>query len=56
MKHHLEVIEGLESRSAHFCCLRELVGTSISQGTFSLQVLEAVAQLERVLERLTKLA
>ncbi|MCB8823536.1 recombinase family protein [Microvirga rosea] len=49
VKHLLEVIEGLEGRGAHFRSLRDPIDTSTPQGMFSLQVLGAVAQLERAL-------
>jgi DNA invertase Pin-like site-specific DNA recombinase len=47
--HLLEVIETLEARKAHFRSLRDPIDTSTPQGMFSLQVLGAVAQLERSL-------
>lgn len=47
--HLLEVIESLEERGAHFRSLRDPVDTSTPQGMFSLQVMGAVAQLERAL-------
>lgn len=47
--HLLEVIEQLEARGAHFRSLRDPIDTSTPQGVFSLQVLGAVAQLERAL-------
>jgi DNA invertase Pin-like site-specific DNA recombinase len=47
--HLLEVIEALEAKKAHFRSLRDPVDTSTPQGMFSLQVLGAVAQLERSL-------
>lgn len=47
--HLLEVIETLEQRGAHFRSLRDPIDTSTPQGMFSLQVLGAVAQLERAL-------
>jgi len=43
------VIEDLESKGAHFRSLRDPIDTSTPQGMFSLQVLGAVAQLERSL-------
>jgi DNA invertase Pin-like site-specific DNA recombinase len=49
VSHLLEVIEQLEKRSVHFRSLRDPIGTSTPQGMFSLQVLGAVAQLERAL-------
>ena len=45
----LEVIEGLEKKGAHFKSLQDPIDTSTPQGLFSLQVLGAVAQLERSL-------
>lgn len=47
--HLLEVIETLEAKKAHFRSLRDPIDTSTPQGMFSLQVLGAVAQLERSL-------
>ncbi|WP_114948826.1 recombinase family protein [Microvirga calopogonii] len=49
VSHLLEVIETLEARRAHFRSLRDPIDTSTPQGIFSLQVLGAVAQLERSL-------
>jgi DNA invertase Pin-like site-specific DNA recombinase len=49
VSHLLEVIEDLEARKAHFRSLRDPIDTSTPQGMFSLQVLGAVAQLERSL-------
>src|SRR5690349_16266154 len=49
VRHLLEVIEDLESKGAHFRSLRDPIDTSTPQGVFSLQVLGAVAQLERSL-------
>jgi hypothetical protein len=49
VSHLLETIEGLEARGAHFRSLRDPIDTSTPQGMFSLQVLGAVAQLERAL-------
>jgi DNA invertase Pin-like site-specific DNA recombinase len=49
VSHLLEVIETLEAKKAHFRSLRDPVDTSTPQGVFSLQVLGAVAQLERLL-------
>lgn len=49
VSHLLEVIETLEKRGAHFRSLRDPIDTSTPQGMFSLQVLGAVAQLERAL-------
>jgi DNA invertase Pin-like site-specific DNA recombinase len=49
VSHLLEVIETLEEKGAHFKSLRDPIDTSTPQGMFSLQVLGAVAQLERSL-------
>ena len=49
VSHLLAVIEQLEGGSAHFRSLRNPIDTSTPQGIFSLQVLGAVAQLERAL-------
>lgn len=49
VSHLLEVIELLEEKGAHFRSLRDPIDTSTPQGMFSLQVLGAVAQLERAL-------
>jgi hypothetical protein len=49
VSHLLAVIEQLERSGAHFRSLRDPIDTSTSQGMFSLQVLGAVAQLERAL-------
>ncbi|HPG04667.1 MAG TPA: recombinase family protein [Beijerinckiaceae bacterium] len=49
VSHLLEVIERLETKGAHFRSLRDPIDTSTPQGMFSLQVLGAVAQLERAL-------
>jgi DNA invertase Pin-like site-specific DNA recombinase len=49
VSHLLEVIETLEAKKAHFRSLRDPIDTSTPQGIFSLQVLGAVAQLERSL-------
>jgi hypothetical protein len=43
------VIEDLEERGVHFRSIRDPIDTSTPQGMFSLQVLGAVAQLERAL-------
>jgi len=51
VSHLLAVIEDLEGRQAHFRSLRDPIDTSTPQGMFSLQVLGAVAQLERMRER-----
>jgi len=47
VKHLLEGIEQLEPRGADFRPLRDPIDTTTPQGMFSLQVLGAVAQLER---------
>lgn len=47
--HLLGVIEQLEAKGAHFRSLRDPIDTATPQGMFSLQVLGAVAQLERAL-------
>ena len=49
VSHLLEVIEGLEKKGAHFKSLQDPIDTSTPQGMFSLQILGAVAQLERSL-------
>ena len=49
VSHLLDVIERLKASGAHFRSLRDPVDTSTPQGMFSLQVLGAVAQLERAL-------
>lgn len=49
VSHLLEVIEDLTEKNAHFRSLRDPIDTSTPQGMFSLQVLGAVAQLERAL-------
>ncbi len=49
VSHLLDVIEQLEESGAHFRSLRDPIDTSTPQGMFSLQVLGAVAQLERAL-------
>jgi DNA invertase Pin-like site-specific DNA recombinase len=49
VSHLLALIETLESLGAHFKSLRDPIDTSTAQGMFSLQVLGAVAQLERAL-------
>lgn len=47
--HLLAIIDQLEAGGAHFRSLRDPIDTSTPQGIFSLQVLGAVAQLERAL-------
>ena len=49
VSHPLTVIEQLEASGAHFRSLRGPIDTTSPQGMFSLQVLGAVAQLERAL-------
>lgn len=49
VSHLLNVIEELTLKGAHFRSLRDPIDTSTPQGMFSLQVLGAVAQLERAL-------
>lgn len=49
VSHLLEVVEDLTAKGAHFRSLRDPIDTSTPQGMFSLQVLGAVAQLERAL-------
>ena len=49
VSHLLAVIEQLETKGAHFRSLRDPIDTTTPQGMFSLQVLGAVAQLERAL-------
>ena len=49
VSHLLDVIEDLTAKGAHFRSLRDPIDTSTPQGMFSLQVLGAVAQLERAL-------
>jgi DNA invertase Pin-like site-specific DNA recombinase len=49
VSHLLNVIEQLETKGAHFRSLRDPIDTTTPQGMFSLQVLGAVAQLERAL-------
>src|SRR5271170_2459439 len=49
VSHLLSVIEQLEASGAHFRSLRDPIDTATPQGMFSLQVLGAVAQLERAL-------
>ena len=49
VSHRLQVIEQLEEKGAHFRSLNDPIDTPTPQGMFSLQVLGAVAQLERTL-------
>jgi DNA invertase Pin-like site-specific DNA recombinase len=49
VSHLLVVIEQLAAKGTYFCSLRDPIDTTTPQGMFSLQVLGAVAQLERAL-------
>ncbi len=49
VSHLLDVVETLARKNAHFRSLRDPIDTTTAQGMFSLQVLGAVAQLERAL-------
>ncbi len=49
VSHLLAVVEQLEASGAYFRSLRDPIDTTTPQGMFSLQVLGAVAQLERAL-------
>jgi len=49
VSHLLQVIEDLEKRGVHFRSLRDSIDTSTPQGMFSLEVLGAIARLERAL-------
>ena len=49
VSHLLTVIEQLAAKGAYFRSLRDPIDTTTPQGMFSLQVLGAVAQLERAL-------
>jgi DNA invertase Pin-like site-specific DNA recombinase len=49
VSHLLEVVEDLTLKNAHFRSLRDPIDTTTPQGMFWLQVLGAVAQLERAL-------
>lgn len=49
VSHLLDVIEDLTAKRAHFRSLTDPIDTTTPQGMFSLQVLGAVAQLERAL-------
>jgi DNA invertase Pin-like site-specific DNA recombinase len=49
VSHLLAVIEQPEAKAAHFRSLRDPIDTTTPQDMFSLQVLGAVAQLERAL-------
>ncbi|WP_306050973.1 recombinase family protein [Oceaniradius stylonematis] len=49
VSHLLDLIEDLTAKGAHFRSLTDPIDTTTPQGMFSLQVLGAVAQLERAL-------
>lgn len=49
LMHLLDVIKHLEDKGAHFRSLGDPIDTSTPQGRFSLQVMGAVAELERAL-------
>lgn len=49
VSHLLETVETVQDKGAYFRSLRDPIDTSTPQGMFSLQVLGAVAQLERAL-------
>ncbi len=51
LAHLLQVIEVLKAKGAHFRSLGDPIDTTTPQGTFSLQVMGAVAELERALIR-----
>ncbi|HLN24186.1 MAG TPA: recombinase family protein [Patescibacteria group bacterium] len=51
LSHLLDVIERLEGQGAHFRSLSDPIDTGSPQGRFSLQILGAVAELERSLGR-----
>lgn len=51
LAHLLQVIDTLEGRGAHFRSLGDPIDTATPQGRFSLQVMGAVAELERALIR-----
>jgi DNA invertase Pin-like site-specific DNA recombinase len=51
LSHLLQVIDLLEARGAHFRSLGDPIDTATPQGRFSLQVMGAVAELERALIR-----
>jgi hypothetical protein len=51
LAHLLQVIETLEAKGAHFRSLGDPIDTTTAQGKFSLQVMGAVAELERALIR-----
>lgn len=49
VSHLLSIIQELDDKKAHFRSIRDPIDTSTPQGRFSLQVLGAVAELERSL-------
>jgi DNA invertase Pin-like site-specific DNA recombinase len=49
VRHLLTVIEDLQKRGIHFRSIRDPIDTSAPQGLFAVQVLDAVAQLEKAL-------
>jgi DNA invertase Pin-like site-specific DNA recombinase len=49
--HLLSVIAELDAKGAHFKSLADPIDTTTPQGRFALQVLGAVAELERALIR-----
>jgi hypothetical protein len=51
LSHLLSVIAELDAKGAHFKSLADPIGTTTPQGRFALQVLGAVAELERALIR-----
>ena len=51
LAHLLQVIDLLKAKGAHFRSLGDPIDTTTPQGTFSLQVMGAVAELERALVR-----
>ena len=51
LAHLLQVIDLLKAKGAHFRSLGDPIDTTTPQGTFSLQVMGAVAELERALIR-----
>ena len=56
LSHLLEVIETLEAKGAHFRSLGDPIDTTSPQGKFTLQILGATAEFERVLIRERTLA
>lgn len=51
LRHLLDVVERISAKGAHFRSLHDPIDTSSPQGTFTLQILGAVAELERALIR-----